>query len=550
MAGPDRARHQPISEISDPPKPAPNVQFAGQVKDGAYKGRQYLVQREGQFVQLTELLFLTLAHVDGKRTIEQIAAGVSAKAFRKVTPDNVSELLKKLVPLGLLADAQGNIAATPRETAARSPMQLQLKMAVLPAGLVNAITGLFAWLYLPPVLIAVLAASLLAHAWLYVAHGVGRSVHDVMYSPGLVLLLIGAFVLSAAFHETGHAAGLRYGGGKVRAMGVGLYLIYPVFYTDISDAYRLGRGARLRTSLGGFYFNLIFSLGVLALYAATRAEFLLLVMALIDLEIVYQMLPFVRMDGYWILADLTGIPDFFSQMGGFIRGILGRDDADVPELKPWAKVVFALYTIIVVPLIAFLLFLMFRSFPTVVATGLDSAGKLAVSAGDGLGRGDGLPVAAATMQIAILALQVGGIALVVFNVLKRIFVGLWRWGKPSPGRRALSAAASLAVVAALVFLWTPALPNGAPGPLAAYTATSFVPLPDTARGTLSDAVPAVDAIVPPSVRDSVPLATPLPTGASGPSSPATAAPSATPVSTPSATSTPTASATPAPSGTP
>src|SRR5438132_8047448 len=252
MAGPDRARHQPISEISDPPKPAPNVQFAGQVKDGAYKGRQYLVQREGQFIQLTELLFLTVAHVDGKRTIEAIAAGVSAKAFRKVTPENVRALLVKLVPLGLVADARGAVAATPRETAARSPMQLQLKMAVLPAKVVNAITAVFAWLYLPPILIAVLGASILAHAWLYLVHGVGRSFHDVLYAPGLILLLIAAFVLSAAFHETGHGAGLRYGGGKVRAMGVGLYLVYPVFYTDISDAYRLGRGARLRTSLGGF----------------------------------------------------------------------------------------------------------------------------------------------------------------------------------------------------------------------------------------------------------------------------------------------------------
>ena len=52
----------------------------------------------------------------------------------------------------------------------------------------------------------------------------------------------------------------------------------------------------------------------------------------------------------FLLADLTGISDFFSQMGGFVRGLLGRDDSDVPELKPWAKVVFAAYTIIVVPL--------------------------------------------------------------------------------------------------------------------------------------------------------------------------------------------------------
>ena len=41
--------------------------------------------------------------------------------------------------------------------------------------------------------------------------------------------------------------------------------------------------SRRRTDLGGFYFNLIFSLGVLGVYMLTGAEFLLIVMALISI---------------------------------------------------------------------------------------------------------------------------------------------------------------------------------------------------------------------------------------------------------------------------
>ena len=40
-------------------------------------------------------------------------------------------------------------------------------------------------------------------------------------------------------------------------MGAGLYLVWPAFYTDVTDSYRLGRGGRLRTDLGGLYFNAI-----------------------------------------------------------------------------------------------------------------------------------------------------------------------------------------------------------------------------------------------------------------------------------------------------
>jgi putative peptide zinc metalloprotease protein len=351
-----------------------------------------------------------------------------------------------------------------------------------------------------------------------------------------------AFVFSAAFHEIGHGAGLRYGGGTVRAMGAGLYLVYPVFYTDITDAYRLGRGGKLRTSLGGFYFNLIFSLGVLGLYAVTHAEFLLIVMALIDLEIVYQMLPFVRMDGYWILADLTGIPDFFTQMGAFVRSLFGKREGEIADLKPWAKTVFILYTIIVVPLIALLVFFAIKTFPAVFATALDSASKLAGTAGEGLAKGDVIAVAAAVVQILILGLQVLGLGVVVFTVLKRIFVGLWRWGSGSPTKRIASSFASLAILALLVFLWTPALPNGTAGPLYATATQNFSPIPQTARGTIGDAVPAVDVIVPAPLREPAPALAPAP--APAPTSTPQASPSSAPASSPSAVPSSTSTVTP------
>jgi putative peptide zinc metalloprotease protein len=563
MAGPDGARRPQVAGVSDPPQAAPNLHFAGQMKDGAFEGKQYLVERDGQFLQLSELLLLTLAHVDGKRSIEEIAKGVSAKAFRQVTPDNVRTLLGKLVPLGLIADGDGRIVPSAREQAARSPMQVQLKMAVIPPSVTNAVTGFFSVLYFPPVLVLVLAAAIAAHGWLYLIHGVGKSVHDVLYSPGLILILFVAFVLSAAFHEIGHGAGLRYGGGTVRAMGAGLYLVYPVFYTDITDAYRLGRGGKLRTSLGGFYFNLIFSLGVLGLYAITRAEFLLIVMALIDLEIIYQMLPFVRMDGYWILADLTGIPDFFSQMGAFVRSIFGKREGEIADLKPWAKTVFILYMIVVIPVIAALVFFAIKTFPTVFATALDSGSKLAGTAGEGLGKGDWVAVAAAIVQILILGLQVLGLGVVVFTVLKRIFVGLWRWGSGSPSKRMISSFASLAILALLVFLWTPALPNGTAGPLYATASQNFAPIPATARGTIGDAVPAVEAAIPQTLREPVPAASPSAAPAGSPTSAPTATASAVPTSsstvvplstpppaTVAPTVAPTPASTPAPSPTP
>src|SRR5207248_3056149 len=84
--------------------------------------------------------------------------------------------------------------------------------------------------------------------------------------------------------------------GKVRGMGAGLYLIYPALYTDVTDSYRLGRCTRVRTDLGGVYFHLIFSLGLVALSLLTGKELLLFAVVMIDLQIIGQFIPFVRFD--------------------------------------------------------------------------------------------------------------------------------------------------------------------------------------------------------------------------------------------------------------
>lgn len=93
----------------------------------------------------------------------------------------------------------------------------------------------------------------------YLVHGTWESIREVLYTPGLMLAVLGLAILAGFFHEFGHASALRYGGGRTQTMGVGLYLIYSAFYTD---SYRLGRWARMRTDLGGFYFHLLFALGV------------------------------------------------------------------------------------------------------------------------------------------------------------------------------------------------------------------------------------------------------------------------------------------------
>ena len=54
---------------------------------------------------------------------------------------------------------------------------------------------------------------------------------------------------------------------------MGIYIVWPAFYTDVTDAYRLPRRARLRIDLGGIYFNAVVAvvtIGVWLACASTR----------------------------------------------------------------------------------------------------------------------------------------------------------------------------------------------------------------------------------------------------------------------------------------
>lgn len=556
------------ADVPEQPSLAPNIQMSGEMEESGFAEPQWMVQRDGQFIHLTELLYHVAEQIDGQRTIDEIAERMSGEIDRHVTADNVRQLIAgKLIPLGIVAQADGTVVGgAAAEGIARSPLKINMKTKVLPRGLITPLTRVLKILFFPPILIAMLLVCFAAQVWLFFVHGIAGSIHEAVYKPWLTLVVLGIIVVGTAWHEFGHAAALEYGGGEVRGMGAGFYLVYPAFYTDVTDNYRLGRWARVRTDLGGFYFNLIFSLGLVGLYFLTHQPFLLLAVLLIDVDIIHQCLPFVRLDGYWTLADITGIPDFFSYMGPFLRSVLPlkkkEGDENLPEFKRWVKVLFALYIIVTIPILAFLLFELLKNVPRILATAWDSFGKQVSTLSDAAHSGHYGGVALAVVQMLLLALPVAGLGFTLFSLGRTLFRLLWNWSKPTPARRALGSLAAAGIAALLVYLWVPDLNFGGSKPVAAQN--NWTPITTSERGTVFDAAPP-SAPLPFRPPVTTPAPTSAPTFAPSGAQPAgtttitatgTASVSTTPVApttvTATGTTTPIASGTPGatPVGTP
>jgi putative peptide zinc metalloprotease protein len=410
---------------------------------------------DGQTFQLTPLLYLVLDAVDGQRTFDEVAARVSASFGRTVTPDNVRTLVdQQLRPMGLLSRPDGS---QPEVKKSNPLLALRFKYAVTDPERTRRLTAPFARLFNPVVVVAVLVAFVAVCWWVFMEKGLASATYQAFDKPGLLLLVVAVTILSAGFHEFGHAAAARRGGATPGVMGAGIYLVWPAFYTDVTDSYRLGRGGRVRTDLGGLYFNAIVAVAVAGVWWLTGYDALLLLVATQILQMVRQLTPLVRFDGYHVLADLTGVPDLFHRIKPTLLGVLPWrwKHPETRMLKPWARAVVTLWVVVVVPMLAFSLFTMVLTLPRILGTARASVEKQSTLLGRAWSDTDLLEAAARCIAIVAVAFPILAIAVILFRLVRKIVGSTWRRTRGRPVRRGLAGLVAAALVAGLAWAWWP-----------------------------------------------------------------------------------------------
>src|SRR3954462_11990825 len=326
---------------------AEGLELLGDGSGSGYKDGAALVRRaDGQMVQLGPLMYALLEAIDGARDHDALAVVMSERLGRRLDAEHVVRPGEKLGGGGLLAGFRTN--APPRLTPL---LALRWKVLVSDPDVTRRITVPFTHLFRSWLLVPALA-GFGAVAWFVLIHkGVASATAQAFRNPELLLLVLALAVGSAAFHEVGHAAGCRFGGGRPGGMGAGIYMVWPAFYTDVTDAYRLPRPARLRTHLGGLYFNAVIAVITLGVWLAVRADALLLLIAVQMLEMVKNLSPVIRSDGYHILSDATGVPDLYAHIGPTLRRLLPWRRREPSALTGRARALVTVWVLVVVPVL-------------------------------------------------------------------------------------------------------------------------------------------------------------------------------------------------------
>ena len=126
------------------------------------------------------------------------------------------------------------------------------------------------------------------------------------------LAVVGSFV-----HELGHSLMADSADIGLRPVGLSIYLIFPVLYTNVSGIEVASFSKRLLIDCGGVIFQglFVFALLVCALLTGKYlfAESARWIMMLVFLNLI----PFLRTDGYWVYKDIQTV----FKKSPFMRGI-------------------------------------------------------------------------------------------------------------------------------------------------------------------------------------------------------------------------------------
>lgn len=391
----------------------------------------WLIRRpDGQMLQVGRLVQLVVDALDesGTRQPAAVAESVSAAFGRTLTESGLQMLMEDvLLPAGLAVDAAGS-AAVPVAARANPLLALRLRMTILPARAVNVVARLLAPLFATPVVVVAVAVAVLLDVVLIKRADVIAALDEVLATPLILLALAGLFVAGALIHEIGHAAACRYGGAQPGVIGFGVYLVFPAFFTDVTASYRLGRAGRVRTDLGGLYFNVWCLIGLAAAYLGTGQGLFLFALLLMHIEMAQQLIPTVRFDGYFILADLAGVPDLFARMRPILaRVVLRRAPTPaVTELRPYARRIVTGWVLTTAPILVVGTGWLLYQTPTVARRIATAIGARATSVAEAWHQVN-IPVLLLDMlSIMMLALPVLGLVVLLEQIVASLIRGRHR----------------------------------------------------------------------------------------------------------------------------
>jgi len=302
----------------------------------------YLVSQEkyNYEVNINKQTYEILQLVNGKNTLEEITSIYNTNNNQNITAEIIQQLLySKLSKYGIVKNK--DVVVEPLSRAS----YLKLSTIIIPEKIVNRVAELFTSLFNPITLKVITLLTLLFCLFIglnnyELLEPFINDLSEVSFVFILPITFIGIFI-----HELGHAAAAKHYGINSRGIGFGFYLFSPVFFADVTKAWRLNPKQRIVIDLAGIYFELIYISFLLFIFLITKEVNFLLVSFILFVDIIYNLDPFLRTDGYWVVSDGLKIPNLRKQSLDKLKLFYSKmttKNSDIFTKKDWFLVIYAL----------------------------------------------------------------------------------------------------------------------------------------------------------------------------------------------------------------
>ncbi|MCA9079348.1 MAG: biotin/lipoyl-binding protein [Planctomycetaceae bacterium] len=315
-------------------------------------------KQQGRFFSIGYAEYLFCSLLDGRTTLAEAATlaarALGADAFNEREAVSISSWL---IDNGLAtpmqrAGLQRTTQAMPRSRWSLNPFWMKFPL-LNPDKLVQTLVPILGGLFSFPVF----CLALLLFGWSGILL-VGRweefaAASSLLFVPQNWLWMGLIWIALKLVHEFAHAISCRRYGGQVREMGLVFILFAPIAYVDVTSSWAFpSRWRRMAVAAAGMYIELIVAAIAIILWCSSDnpvLRFVLyqtIVMAGVT-TVLFNANPLMRFDGYYILSDLLGIPNLYTQGSKASAQWLGRlvwgHGSPSKEVRGWEARLLVIY---------------------------------------------------------------------------------------------------------------------------------------------------------------------------------------------------------------
>ena len=263
-----------------------------------------------------------LVGMNENKSVQQIHSDLNHNStYQKLMVQDLEKIIDtKIRSLGILINDQNT--NSPKREIAYDTDSIKTQRTLLNEAKTHFLATLFKSFYQKWLVIVFVCIGFVSHSFYFISHSIIAEKTKVWIEASaleyiLIYLLI---ILVFIFHEIGHASAALHFRIRTPRIGYGFYLVYPVFFTEISEAWKLQPKKRMVINLGGVYFQWIagsffifldyLNVGTTSIWSA--------VVAINFFRLFYSFIPFMKADGYWIFSDGFGLRNLRQKSNQFL----------------------------------------------------------------------------------------------------------------------------------------------------------------------------------------------------------------------------------------